>query len=73
VLGLRLPAAAIVGSALLVGALPDVAVSAALTPRLYWTESGGGSIGEASLDGTSANQSFITGASGPIQVAVDNQ
>ena len=39
-------------------------------PRhVYWTTSG--AIGRANVDGTGANQSFITGLSGPFGVAVD--
>lgn len=37
--------------------------------HLYWTNAG--AIGRANLDGTGANQSFITGASQPVGVAVD--
>ena len=39
--------------------------------HVYWANSGTGAIGRANLDGTGANQSFITGASSPIGVAVD--
>jgi HYDIN/CFA65/VesB-like, Ig-like domain len=38
--------------------------------RIYWTNSGGGTIGEANLDGTGVNQSFITGANTPEGPAV---
>ncbi|HEY2073137.1 MAG TPA: hypothetical protein VGG88_06155, partial [Gaiellaceae bacterium] len=65
----RLPAAALLGSAMLVGALPDVA-SASLTPRLYWTE---GTIARAGLDGTAVNHSLVLGASAPYGIAVDGQ
>ena len=39
--------------------------------HLYWADLGFGTIGRANLDGTGANQSFITGASAPEGVAVD--
>jgi len=39
--------------------------------HVYWTNFTGGSIGRANLDGTGADQSFITGASSPGGVAVD--
>jgi virginiamycin B lyase len=46
----------------------------ALTPpRIYWTNYNGGAIGSANLDGTGVNQSFITGASFPVGLAVDGQ
>ncbi len=38
--------------------------------HVYWTNGSTGTIGRANLDGTGANQSFITGA-GPFGVAVD--
>src|SRR6266849_2145773 len=38
---------------------------------VYWTNDGVNSIGRANLDGTSANQGFITGASRPVGVAVN--
>ena len=40
---------------------------------VYWVNFIAGTIGRANLDGTSANQSFITGASVPLGVAVDGQ
>jgi virginiamycin B lyase len=39
---------------------------------VYWTNAPG-QIGRANLDGSGANQSFITGANVPIGVAVDGQ
>jgi streptogramin lyase len=40
--------------------------------HLYWTnDSDPGTIGRANADGTGVNQSFITGASRPVKVAVD--
>ena len=38
---------------------------------VYWANYDAGTIGRANLDGTGANQSFITGASIPVGVAVD--
>src|ERR687883_121650 len=38
---------------------------------VYWANSGTNSIGRANVDGTGANQSFITGANAPDGVAVD--
>jgi Ca2+-binding RTX toxin-like protein len=38
---------------------------------VYWTNFRTGTIGRANLDGTGANQSFITGADTPAGVAVD--
>jgi Domain of unknown function (DUF5050) len=40
--------------------------------HLYWANFGAGTIGRASVDGTGANQNFISGASGPDGVAVDS-
>lgn len=39
--------------------------------HVYWGNLNAFTIGRASLDGTGANQSFITGASFPVGVAVD--
>jgi uncharacterized protein YjbI with pentapeptide repeats len=41
-------------------------------PYAYWADSGGDTIGEASLDGT-VNASFITGVPGAFGVAVEGQ
>ena len=38
---------------------------------VYWTNFSTGTIGRANLDGTGADQGFISGASGPAGVAVD--
>jgi virginiamycin B lyase len=38
---------------------------------VYWTNYGTNTIGRANLDGSGANQSFITGASIPYGIAVD--
>jgi virginiamycin B lyase len=40
---------------------------------VYWTNASGGMVGRASLDGTGADQMFITGASAPEEMAVDGQ
>ena len=39
--------------------------------HVYWANEGADLIGRANLDGSGADQGFITGASGPIGVAVD--
>ena len=39
--------------------------------HLYWTKFNANTIGRANLDGTGADESFITGASGPRGVAAD--
>jgi virginiamycin B lyase len=57
---------------MLAGAVPDVA-SASLSPRLYWAVGYGSSIGRASLDGSAVNTGFVTGATEPYGVAVDDQ
>ena len=38
--------------------------------HVYWANTLTDTIGRANLDGTGANQSFITGASTPVGVAV---
>src|SRR5207247_2927911 len=38
--------------------------------HVYWANFSAGSIGRADLDGSNPNQSFITGASNPVGVAV---
>ena len=70
------PARGATGAALVVVGTLVVLVLApaarALTPpRIYWANFGSGTIGEANLDGTGANQGFITGATGPDGVAVN--
>jgi hypothetical protein len=57
---------------LLAGLVPGVA-AAALTPHLYWANSGNSTIGWANLDGGSVNQSLIGGVNYPYGVAVDGQ
>jgi virginiamycin B lyase len=48
-----------------------VGVPAPGTRYIYWTNFNTNTIGRANLDGTGANQSFITGASYPEGVAAD--
>jgi virginiamycin B lyase len=52
-----------------------LAFSPAAVAYVYWANNGSGanSIGRANSDGTSADQSFITGADGPSGVAVDGR
>ena len=38
---------------------------------VYWTNNDTNAIGRANLDGTNPDQSFITGATHPLGVAVD--
>jgi hypothetical protein len=40
---------------------------------VYWTNSSGGTVGRANLDGTGVDQSFIASASGPEGIAVDSR
>jgi hypothetical protein len=63
--------------AVLLGSLCGLAVlgwaaagTAVAVPHIYWPN--GGTIGEAILDGTSVEPSFITGST-PVAVAVDGQ
>jgi Low-density lipoprotein receptor repeat class B len=60
------PAISALALALLALAFPGSA-----SAYIYWTNEVTGSIGRANLDGSSADQSFITGASHPFGVAVD--
>ena len=58
-----------------IAALAAVAlVAVALAPRagafVYWANYDTGTIGRADLDGSDVNQSFITGAIGPVGLAV---
>src|SRR5690348_13774644 len=43
----------------------------ALVRHIYWSNVGTNTIGRADLDGSNVNQSFITGADDPADVAVD--
>jgi hypothetical protein len=47
--------------------------SGLFSTHIYWTNPGPpNTIGQANLDGSSLNQNFIAGASGPFGVAVDS-
>ena len=76
--GRRRVVAVVVGSlcGLVVGAWPAAGMALAV-PHIYWgNNSGSDTIGEASLDGTAVNQSFIAVGTGAIfvsAVAVDGQ
>jgi virginiamycin B lyase len=48
-------------------------VAGAADAAIYWANASGNTIGEANLDGTGVNQSFITGADGPSDVVVYGQ
>ena len=48
-----------------------LALAARADAFVYWANFGNGTIGRANLNGSHVNQSFITGASAPIGVAVD--
>ena len=71
-----LGALVLTGAAAVAASAPVGAASAQATAgpaQIYWANNGTGTIGRANLDGTGANQSFITGspASVPCGVAVD--
>ena len=65
------------GRALALAVTLAVAVSGGLAAQadafVYWTNGFSRTIGRANLDGTGANQSFITGADNRYGVAVDGQ
>ncbi len=42
-----------------------------MATHIYWVNNRGGTIGRANLNGSSVNQSFITGADGPFGVALN--
>jgi virginiamycin B lyase len=69
----RRPIAVSCGLAISLAAVAVLAL--AFAPRaeafVYWANDSGTTIGRAALDGTGANQSFVTGASNPCGVAVD--
>jgi hypothetical protein len=44
----------------------------AVSGHVYWTNQGTNTIGRADLGGQNVNQSFISGASGPLGMAVDS-
>ena len=49
------------------------AAANATNPMLYWANASGNTIGEADLNGTHVDQSFIRGADGPSDVVVYGQ
>jgi virginiamycin B lyase len=51
--------------------LLGLAVASPAEARIYWGNFGTGTIGRAELDGTGANQGFITGAGFPAGMAVN--
>lgn len=51
--------------------LLGLVVASPAEARIYWGNSGTGTIGRAELDGTGANQGFITGAGSPGGMAVN--
>jgi virginiamycin B lyase len=60
----------------LVAALACAVVPAQANAFVYWSNTHfgeGTSLGRANLDGTGVDQSFITGAVGPVQVAVNSR
>ena len=52
-------------------AVATLALAARADAFVYWANQGTDAIGRANLDGTGANQSFITDATGPWGVGVD--
>jgi len=59
------------GLAVLGALVVSMVVSQATQAYVYWANQDTNTIGRANLDGSGANQSFITGASSPLGVAVD--
>ena len=51
--------------------LLGLALASPTEARIYWGNFGTGTIGRAELDGTGANQGFITGAGSPGGMAVN--
>src|SRR5262245_5390082 len=62
-------AAAAVAAVLLLAATGGQAV---VSRHVYWVNGHAGTIGRANVDGTGADESFITGAGYPVGVAVDS-
>lgn len=62
-------AVAAVWAVAVVGAPAAAALS---PPRMYWANQDG-TIGQANVDGTGLNQSFITGGNAPFGMALDSQ
>ena len=65
---LRLP---LLLAAVALACLLGLALAERAEAFLYWTNSGSGSIGRANNDGSGANQSFITGCTQPLGMAID--
>ena len=59
------------GLAVLGALVVSLVVSKAAQAYVYWANAAANTIARSNLDGSGANQRFITGASGPIGVAVD--
>src|SRR5262245_63909141 len=69
-----LPALIVAGVAGVAMSAPTGAVSADATAgaaHVFWTEGVPGTIGRANVDGTAADQNFVTGGSQPHRLAVD--
>lgn len=56
--------------AVLAGLLAMWVPNLAKADGIYWANAVSGTIGSSNVDGTGANQSFITGAGVPVGVAV---
>jgi hypothetical protein len=68
----RAPSVRAIRLVLLVFAVAALSLPASARAYVYWANYGTGTtIGRANLDGTGANQSFITAANVPTGVAVD--
>ena len=65
---LRLP---LLLAAVALACLLGLALAESAEAFLYWTNSGSGSIGRANNDGSGASQSFITGCTEPLGMAID--
>jgi len=59
------------GLAVLGALVLSMVVSQAAQAYVYWANAAANTIARSNLDGSGANLSFITGASGPLGVAVD--
>src|SRR5215207_5951063 len=57
----------------LAAALASLALPAMAGAFVYWANHGEATIGRANLDGTGVRSNFITGANGPVGIAVDGQ
>jgi len=63
----------VAGALCLIVGLCALALPARAGAFVYWDNVGTTAVARANLDGTSANQSFITGISDPEAIAVDGQ